>query len=276
MTTIHQLIERLNASENAHFNDVPQAVINEMSTVNASIIDAEASRLASLDKAEFFAIFFSPVLPQGLQGKDAEKAVKNAVSITTYKVFVNDNALLDIMEVQTAIPFKKVFDAKVKSFEFAHTDKKPAEDKRNAYRFYFGDLGVGLCDLLTHSAFQFCDIGENELKVNQNYVKALHAVQELCDEQKKQNPFGKKSNNGYTEQLTMVYQYFMDNAVNVTAYHAKAIFQMVCPRNKYGKQSIANTLTMFDALAVVYRYAYNGYKLPITDNSNIYKQPKQN
>ena len=35
--------------------------------------------------------------------------------------------------------------------------------------------------------------------------------------------------------------------------------------------TIADTNAVLNAIAIVYRYAYNGYKLPTNDKSTIYK-----
>jgi hypothetical protein len=49
---------------------------------------------------------------------------------------------------------------------------------------------------------------------------------------------------------------------------------MICNRNKYGKLTIANANDVLNSLAIVYRYAFNGYKLPTTDKTDIYKTIK--
>jgi hypothetical protein len=91
----------------------------------------------------------------------------------------------------------------------------------------------------------------------------------------KENPFKLNSNNAYTLQITDTIAYFVeDTTTKLFSYHCKAVFQMVCNRNKYGKLTIASTNDVINALAIVYRYAFNGYKLPTSDNSDIYKAIK--
>ena len=74
--------------------------------------------------------------------------------------------------------------------------------------------------------------------------------------------------------MQMVLDYFVNgNTCKMTAYHAKGLFQMVCSRNRFGKLTIDDVYGIYNALAIVYRYAFNGYKLPTKDKSTIYKQP---
>ena len=112
---------------------------------------------------------------------------------------------------------------------------------------------------------------------NANYNKAFAEISSLCEKANKQNPFDKVSNTGLTEQINLVIDYFIgENACKLNAYHTKAIFQMVCHRNKFGKFTIENINNVFNAFAIVYRYAFNGYKLPTNDKSTIYKVFREN
>ena len=273
--TLAEMVENANAVENANYTAIPSEIVEEMQEVNDSIFNGECRRLATLEKADFIKAFFNVELKKDIPEKEIEKAVKNAVSVEVYALSINDGGLIEIETVSKPIFFKDIFKARCDYHASTHTDKKPKEDKQKAISHFFGAFGVGYLDLLTHSAYTFTNIDDTAFKPNAYYIKTLAKVTEICEEIKKSNPFEKKTNSGYCEQLTMICNYFIDaDSAKVTAYHAKAIFQMICNRNKYGKFTIADTYAVMNAFAIVYRYAFNGYKLPTNDKSTIYKVEK--
>lgn len=276
-TTLEQMVNNANAIENAMYTAIPTEVVEKLQEENNAIFTNECYRLATLEKSDFINAFFNVKLVSGISEKEIEKAVKTAVSVKVFDLSINDNGLIEISTTEKPIFFKDVFNARCSYHANAHTDKKPKEDKQKAIKHFFGDLGVGYCDLLTHSAYLFTNIDDIKFKPNANYTKTYNKVTEICEKSKKANPFEKDTNSGYNEQLAMIVSYFIgENSAKVTAYHAKAIFQMICNRNKFGKLTIADTNAVMNAFAIVYRYAFNGYKLPTNDKSTIYKVIKNN
>lgn len=270
--TLEQMVNNANALENASYTTIPNEILEKMQEENNAIFDNECYRLATLEKADFINAFFNVELVKGIPEKEIEKAVKTAVSVEIFDLSINDNGLIEITTTEKPIFFKDIFKARCDFYANGHTDKKPKEDKQKAIKHFFGDLGVGYCDLITHSAYLFTNIDDIKFKPNANYTKTYNKVTEICEKSNKSNPFEKSTNSGYNEQLTMLVEYFIgDNSAKVTAYHAKAIFQMICNRNKFGKLTIADTNAVMNAFAIVYRYAFNGYKLPTNDKSTIYK-----
>ena len=226
---------------------------------------------------DFRKAFFCVELSANIPEKELEKAVKESVSVKLSAVKITDTGLLEETSRVKTLSFSEIFSGKLELFAFAHADKKiTATDKAEAYKHFFGSDGVGYCDLLTHSARCFMSIGtetdgKEKFKMSADYVKTFEKVNAEYEKQGKENPFAKVSNTAYSQQITDVINYFIpDNKVKFNAYHAKALFQMICNRGKYGKSVIADTLTVFNALAIVYRYACNGYKLPTNNRSTIY------
>lgn len=270
--TLEQMVENANAIENANYTAIPNEIMEKMQEENNAIFSNECYRLATLEKSDFINAFFNIELVKGIPEKEIEKAVKTAVSVKIFDLSINDNGLIEISKTEKPIFFKDVFKARCDYHANAHTDKNAKADKQKAIKHFFGDLGVGYCDLITHSAYLFTNIDDTKFKPNANYTKTYNKVTEICKEIGKSNPFEKTTNSGYNEQLTMLVEYFIgENSAKVTAYHTKAIFQMVCNRNKFGKLTIADTNAVMNAFAIVYRYAFNGYKLPTNDKSTIYK-----
>jgi len=271
--TMVQMVENANAIENASYTTIPNEILEKATEENNAIISEFCYKLATLEKADFINAFFNVKLISGISEKEIEKAVKNAVSVEIQELSINDSGLIEISTTEKPIFFKDIFKARCEYHANAHTDKKPKEDKQKAIKHFFGDLGVGYCDLITHTARKYTNIEEKaDFKPNANYTKTFNKVTEICTENGKSNPFDKSSNSGYNEQIEMIFNYFVgENSAKVTAYHAKAIFQIICNRNKFGKLTIADTNAVMNALAIVYRYAFNGYKLPTNDKSTIYK-----
>lgn len=271
--TLIQMVENANAIENATYTAIPNEILEKATEENNVIISEFCYKLATLEKADFINAFFNVKLISGISEKEIEKAVKNAVSVEIQELSINDSGLIEISTAEKPIFFKDIFKARCDYHANAHTDKKPKEDKQKAIRHFFGELGIGYCDLITHTARKYTNIEEKaDFKPNANYTKTFNKVTEICTENGKSNPFDKASNSGYNEQIEMIYNYFIgENSAKVTAYHAKALFQIICNRNKFGKLTIADTNAVMNALAIVYRYAFNGYKLPTNDKSTIYK-----
>jgi hypothetical protein len=270
--TLEMMVNEANAIENANYSAIPVEIMEKLQEENNAIFENECYRLATLNRADFIKAFFNIELVQGISEKEIEKAVKTAVSVLIFDLSINDGGLIEITTIAKPIFFKDIFKARCDYHANAHTDKNPKADKNKAIKHFFGEIGVGLCDLLTHSAYLFTRIDDIQYKPNAYYKKAYDQVTAMCAEIEKTNPFEKSSNSGYCEQLTMVCNYFIgENSAKVTAYHAKAIFQMICNRNKFGKMTIADTNAVMNAFAIVYRYAFNGYKLPTNDKSTIYK-----
>lgn len=271
--TLQQMVENANAVENANYTAIPTEIMEKAIEENNALFNNECYRIATLEKADFINAFFNVKLVSGIPEKEIEKAVKTAVSVKINDLSINDNGLIEINAVDKPIFFKDIFKARCEYHANAHIDKKPKKDKQDATKHFFGDLGVGYCDLITHTARKYTNIDEKaDFKPNANYKKTFAKVTEICENAKRQNPFDKTSNGGYNEQIEMIYNYFIgENSAKVTSYHAKAIFQIICNRNKFGKLTIADTNGVMNALAIVYRYAFNGYKLPTNDKSTIYK-----
>ena len=271
--TLLEMVEKANALENANYSAIPTEIMEKANEENAEIFNNECYRLATLEKSDFINAFFNVALVKGISEKEIEKAVKTAVSVSVSDLSINDNGLIEINAIEKPIFFKDIFKARCEYHANGHTDKTPKADKQKAIKHFFGDLGVGYCDLITHTARKYTNIDEKaDFKPNANYTKTFNKVAEICENSKKANPFEKASNSGYNEQIEMIFNYFIgENSANVTAYHAKAIFQIICNRNKFGKLTIADTNGVMNALAIVYRYAFNGYKLPTNDKSTIYK-----
>lgn len=273
--TLETMVNNANALENAVYTTIPNEILEKLQEENNALFENECYKLATLEKADFINAFFNVELVKGISEKEIEKAVKTAVSVEIFDLSINDNGLIEINTTQKPIFFKDIFKARCEFHANAHTDKKPKEDKQKAIKHFFGDLGVGYCDLITHSAYLFTNIDDIKFKPNANYTKTFNQVTKICENSKKSNPFEKSTNSGYNEQLTMLVDYFVgENSAKVTAYHTKAIFQMICNRNKFGKLTIADTNAVMNAFAIVYRYAFNGYKLPTNDKSTIYKVEK--
>ena len=269
---LETMVNNANALENASYSAIPNEILEKMQEENNAIFNDECYRLATLEKSDFINAFFNVELVKGIPEKEIEKAVKTAVSVSVFDLSINDNGLIEISKTEKPIFFKDIFKARCDYYANGHTDKNAKADKQKAIKDFFGDLGVGYCDLITHSAYLFTNIDDVKFKPNANYTKTYNKVTEICEKSKKANPFEKSTNSGYNEQLTMICDYFIgENSAKVTAYHAKAIFQMICNRNKFGKLTIADTNAVMNAFAIVYRYAFNGYKLPTNDKSTIYK-----
>lgn len=281
--TLKAMVKDVNSIENASYTDltIPSDILAKLKEENDTLFENACKNLASKSKKEFFKAFFSIDIEKGLDEKDTEKAVKNAVSCKQFAIVVNDNGLLEIDTKSKVINFVDVLNAKIDLIAFKNADKKPTKaDRIKANRFYFGDFGKGYIDILTHNARQFTSIGnaddtKEEYTLNANYDKSLSMLDEKYAKLKKDNPFTLQSNNAYTLQIMDIIEYFVENTdVKLFSYHCKAVFQMICNRNKFGKLTIANTNDVLNALAIIYRYAFNGYKLPTTDKTDIYKSIK--
>ena len=223
-TTLETMVNNANAIENATYSVIPNEISETMQEINNEIFSNECYRLATLEKTDFINAFFNVALVKGIPEKEIEKAVKTAVSVEVFTLSINDGGLIEIGTTAKPIFFKDILNARIEHESKKHTDKKPKEDKQKAIKHFFGDFGVGYCDLLTHSAYIFTNIDNVEFKPNAYYIKTLAKVTEICKEVGKSNPFDKDTNSGYCEQLTMICNYFIDNNVaKVTAYHTKAI-----------------------------------------------------
>ena len=281
--TLKALVKEANSIENINYNDVaiPQEVIKQLETENKEIFLNACKTLANKSKKAFFKSFFAVEVKKELTEKETEKAIKEAVSCKQSKLKVNDNGLIDIETTKKVINFADVLNAKIELIAFKNADKKPTKaDITNANRFYYGSYGKGYIDIITHNARQFMSIGnaddsKEEYTLNANYEKSLDMLNTKYATLNKENPFLLTSNNAYTLQIMDIIEYFTENTdVKLFNYHCKAVFQMICNRNKFGKMSIVSQNDVLNILAIVYRYAFNGYKLPTNDKSNIYKTIK--
>lgn len=275
---LKNLITKANEKKNAHYVDVPSNIVTAVTEINNEIVTEYCKGLANLTKADFINAFFNVQVAENLTSdKDIETAIKNSVSVRVLAVSVNDNGLIELDENKIkSIAFTDILRAKISSLAFCHSDNKPTKaDRITANKYFFGDNGIGYLELFTHSAYKFMCIEDKTFKPNANYEKAFAEVAEICTKANKQNPFDKHSNSGYSEQIELLCEYFIGvEHTKLNAYHCKAIFQMICNRNRYGKFTIEDINTIYNSLAIVYRYAHNGYKLPINDKSTIYKVTK--
>lgn len=268
-------ITNANAQEGIKFDAIPAEIQKLIDTANQEIFNAECYRLATLAKEEFFTAFFAVELEKNLKEKETANAVKFAVSVTIHTIAINDAGLLEYGTAKKAITFSDVFKARCKYHANGHTDKDAKRDKANAIAHFFGDYGVGFCELLTHQAYQFMNIDTTMMATNAHYLKTWNSVATRCAEKKEGNPFEKSNNTGYGQQIQMAYNYFLgDSACKVNSYHAKGFFQIIVNRGRNGRLTINDEYAVLNALAVIYRYAFNGYKLPTLDKTNIYKQPQ--
>ena len=152
-----------------------------------------------------------------------------------------------------------------------HTDEDKQRDKKKATAKLFGVYGCGYAQLLTHSAVKH-EMKADAFKVNADYKATLALVDKICAEAHKENAFNKDSKSGYCEQLALALDFFLGdrNSAKLTYHHYERFAKIVCNCSKRGKVTIADKLGVIQALAIVYRYAYNGYKLPTKDRSDIY------
>ena len=270
--TLIEMVEKANAVDNANYTEIPTDIIAKATEDNKNAFNNECYRLATMEKNAFFNAFFNANAQKGLTDKnEIEKAILSAVSVPQKELTINDNGLIEISSGYKTITFNDVFKARQEFYSKGHTDKTPKKDKNNAIKFFFGDLGMGYCAMLTESAY-IHEIKSEPKTPNANYTKTANAVNEICEKAKKQNPFTKKSNSGYCEQISMVLEYFMtENVAKVTYHHYERMVKIICNVNKRGKLTIADENGVMNALAIVYRYAFNGYKLPTNDKSTIYK-----
>ena len=276
-TTIGEMLDKLNAE--GTYEEIPPVVEKILKKVSDDLVNTEAFRLAMLEKADFVAEFFCPSLPVSNtdKDKDIETAVKTAVSVTVPTVKINDSGLLELDTTVKVITFKQIYSAYVNHLAFSHADHKATKaDRISANEHFFGKLGIGLLDLMTHSARKLTSIGTikdgaEKLTTNANYKVSKSALDEFCKAQGKENPFDKDSNTGYSEQISTVLSYFTDNEVKTNAYYCKGLYQMICNRGKYGAMTFADTNTAMQHLAIICRYVTNGLRLPVTDKSNVYK-----
>lgn len=282
-TTLKTMVKEANNIENACYTDVtiPSAILAQLKVENDTLFENACKRLANMTKKAFYKAFFATEIEKGLSEKDVEKHIKNAISCIQYALIINDNGLIDIDTKTKTIAFADVVKAKAELLAFSHADKDVTkEDKIKANKFYFGDFGKGYLDIITHNARVYMSIGNADdsleaFTLNANFDKSMSMLDDKYAKLKKDNPFKLNSNNAYTLQIMDIVEYFTDNTdIKLFNYHCKAVFQMVCNRNKYGKLTIANAYSVLDSIAMVYRYAFNGYKLPITDKSDIYKTIK--
>lgn len=282
-TTLKAMVKEANAIENASYTDVtiPSDILLQLKAENDTLFENACKSLANKSKKEFYNTFFATEIEKGLAEKDTEKAIKNAVSCKQYALVINDNGLIDIDTKSKVINFADVLKAKIALISFKNADKKPTKaDIIKANKFYFGDYGKGYIDILTHNARVYTSIGNIDdtietYTLNANYDKSMSMLDTKYTKLKKDNPFKLTSNNAYTLQIMDIIEYFVENTdIKLFNYHCKAVFQMICNRNKYGKFTIASTNDVLNALAIVYRYAFNGYKLPTTDKTDIYKATK--
>ena len=261
-----------NANANATFKEIPVEIVAECDKVNEELSKNTKDYFATLSKEEFINKFFNVSIPKNLKENEIEKHIKNSVSSEQISLYVNDNSLIEYKITNKPISFKEIFVAKLNLLAKAHADEKITKaDKQKANEIYFGSYGIGYCDLLTHSARLFTNIDEKAPTTNASYKKTFEKVNEICGENAT-NPFTKSTNSGYSEQISLVANYFIgENATKLNAYYCKGLFQMICNRGKFGKYTIADTNTVLNAFAIVYRYAFNGYKMPTKEKSKIYK-----
>lgn len=282
---LEKLIATANKTDEANFavNPIPSAIVTELETINKAMFTDACKALASKSKKEFFKAFFTVKVASGLAEKDTADAIKNAVSAKQFTLSVNDGGLIELVDSLKPISFNDVLAAKIKLLAFAHADQTATKaDRVTAIKFYFGDYGKGYLDILTHNARQFASIGncdsENTaetITLNANGKKSLEMLEAKYAKAKKDNPFVAKSNNALTAQIMDSVEYFINSTdTKLFSYHCKGLFQMICYRNKYGKLFIAKDTEAFNSLAIVYRYAFNGYKLPTADKTDIYKTIK--
>lgn len=281
--TLKAMVKEANAIENASYTDItiPSNILLQLKAENDELFDNACKALANKSKKEFFKSFFAVEIEKGIAEKDLEKAIKSAISCKQYGLTITDDGLIKIENKEKTISFNDVLNAKINLLAFKNADKKPTKaDRVKANKFYFGDFGKGYLDIFVHNARQFTSIGNNddtieEYILNVNYEKSMDMLNAKYTKLGKDNPFTLNSNNAYTLQIMDIIEYFVENAdVKLFNYHCKAVFQMICNRNKYGKLTISSTNDVLNALAIVYRYAFNGYKLPTTDKSDIYKSIK--
>ena len=278
--TLNELIKEANAQEKVYNkNNIPSVILEKVEELNTAELDNAKKHYASMPADDFRKAFFAVELSANIPEEDLEKAIKESVSVKLSAIKITDTGLIEEATRIKSLSFAEIFSGKLDLLAFAHADKKvTATDRAEAFKHFFGNDGVGYCDLLTHSARKFMSIGtENDgverFKMTADYVKTFEKVNAEYEKQGKENPFTKMSNTAFSQQITDVINYFMpDNKVKFTAYHTKALFQMVCNRGKYGKSTISDILTVFNALAIVYRYAVNGYKLPTNNRSTIYEK----
>lgn len=278
--TLQELIKVANESGivfNKNRSNIPADITAKLEKLNETEIETVCKYYASMTQSDFIKAFFAVELSKNIAEKDIEKAVKNAVSVTLSDVKVTETGLIEECERIKSITFAEIFKAKTELLAFSHSDKKvTAKDKADTFRHFFGNDGVGYCDLLTHSARCFMSIGtetdgKEKFKMSAEYVKTFEKVEKEYTDKGKENPFKKASNTAFSQQITDTINYFIpENETLLNAYHFKGLAQIICFRNKFGKATISDTLNVFNALAIIYRYAFNGYKLPTNNRSTIY------
>ena len=278
--TLKQMVAEANAIENAVYTEfsIPADILEKVKKDNVELYEAYCKKLAGKSKKAFFETFMQVKVKANLPEKETEKAIKEAVSITQTTLKINDAGQIEIDYKLKPVSFADVIKAKETLLATKNADGKATkQDKINAIRHFFGSYGKGYADIITHNARQFTSIGnaddtDETYTLNANYEKAMTMLNEKYSKAGKENPFANQSGNAYTMQIMDIVEYFLENAeIKLFSYHCKALFQMVCNRNKFGKLTIAGANDIVNSLAIVYRYAYNGYKLPTNDKSDIYK-----
>lgn len=281
--TLETMVKNANAIENAMYTEttIPTDITKHCDKLNLELFSEVTYKLATASYKDFINAFFNVKVKEGLKENEVMNAMKNAVSCKEYEIIVNDNSLLEIKAKIKAISFTDILNHRIQIEALENADYKPtAKNKANAVRHFFGTYGKGYIDILTHNARLFTSIGntndsKEDIKLNANGEKSMEMLNEKYTKIGKENPFVNNSKNALTAQIMDAVEYFTDNTdIKMYSYHCKALFQMICNRNRYGKLTIAKDTDVMNMLAIVYRYAYNGYKLPTTDKTDIYKTTK--
>ena len=285
--TVETMVKEANAVENANYTvmQIPQELTNALTSENNAVFTKECITLASKSRKDFFNLFFMPTLAKISTAQEFENIVKFAVSVAQKKLVVTDSGLLKIEPYKKIISMQDVINAKVSGYATKHADNKPTKtDKSKAFRFYFGDNGKGLIDMVTYQARIFASIGNIDdtdeiIKGNPDYEKAFAKVADIYAKKGTDNPFIADnnifSNTKRKAQIENVIAEFVDiEKLPLFAYHCKALLQMIASRNKYGKLTILSAVQSIDALAIICRYCANGHKLPENDKSDIFKIAK--
>ena len=267
---------------------IPESITKAVDKYNDEIFAVECVKLASKSRKDFFNAFFIPTLAKTSNEKDFENNVKFAVSCAQKKLVVTDSGLLKLDDTKRIITMQDVINAKTNGIAKKHADETPTKaDKAQAFKFYFGDDGKGVIDMITYQARIFASIGKIDdtdeiIQGNPDFEKAFEKIAKAYEKQGKENPFATDNNENVSKakrkaQIENVVAEFIpvDDKLPLFAYHCKALLQMIASRNKYGKLTILSAVQALDALAIVCRYCANGHKLPENDKSDIFKVSKK-